>query len=229
MTGELSQVAMLLGAGFTLGMKHALDADHVAVVSTMVSQTKNLRRSSLLGAWWGVGHTTTLLIAGLVVLLFRISIPARIALGLEFIVGLVVILFGLDLLRKIVRGTIHTHQHRHDGVAHTHLHSHKAQAAHQHRALAIGALHGLAGSAALTLLVLTTVHSTLQGIAFILIFGLGSIVSMFIISSAIGLPLLLTARSGTTKVVIQSLAATSSVVIGLKIVYDLLPVNHSLV
>ena len=213
----------LLSAGFVLGLKHALDADHVAVVTTMVSQSKSLKKSSLLGAMWGLGHTTTLLIAGLAVLLLKITIPARLALGLEFVVGLVVIGFGLDLLRKIRRGTIHSHQHLHDGSTHAHLHSHADLPTHRHhhRALAVGALHGLAGSAALTLLVLTTATSTLQGIIYILIFSLGSIISMLIISSFIGLPFLLTKQFARVNTAIQTTAGVLSIAIGLMMVYTI--------
>lgn len=222
MNGAVLTSLTLLGTGFILGLKHALDADHVAVVSTLASQTKSLKKTSLIGAAWGLGHTTTLLLVGIVVLLFKIAIPARAALTLEFIVGLVVIGFGLDLLRKLARGTVHAHRHEHDGVVHTHLHSHAAQPAHRHshRAFAVGALHGLAGSAALTLLVLTTVTSTLQGVAFILIFGLGSILSMLIISSIIGLPFLLTTRFTRLHTGIQALAGAASIAIGLLIVIE---------
>lgn len=213
----------LLGTGFLLGLRHALDADHVAVVSTMVSQTKSMKKTSLLGVLWGLGHTTTLLLVGLVALLLNITIPPRAALLAEFVVGLVVVLFGVELLRKIVRGTLRAHRHAHDGITHTHLHSHDVEASHQHhhRAFAVGTLHGLAGSAALTLLVLTTVQSTLQGIAFILIFGLGSIISMLLASTAIGLPFLLTKRFDRLKTAIQALAGTMSIVIGLMILIQI--------
>lgn len=210
----------ILSAGFVLGLKHAFDADHVAVVTAMVSQSKNLRRSSLLGAMWGIGHTTTLLLVGVVVLVLKITIPARLALEIEFIVGLVVIGFGLDLLRKVRRGTIHAHLHVHDGTTHSHAHSHAHQPAHhhRHRALAVGMLHGLAGSAALTLLVLASVGSVMQGVAFILIFGLGSIVSMVLISAAIGLPFLLTQRFARMDVALQTTAGVISVAVGLSII-----------
>lgn len=233
MNSALVTSATLLGTGFILGLKHALDADHVAVVTTMVSQSKSLKKSSLLGAMWGLGHTATLLIVGVEILVLKITIPARLALGLELVVGLVVIGFGIDLLRKISKNRIHVHQHEHGGSAHSHLHAHlnepfvptygasKPTHSHNHRALAVGALHGLAGSAALTLLVLTTVQSTLQGIIFILIFGLGSIISMLLISSAIGLPFLLTKRFTKVNTAIQATAGVMSIAIGLMIVYTI--------
>lgn len=223
MTQPLVTSVTLLSTGFVLGLKHAFDADHVAVVTTMVSQSKSLKKSSLLGAWWGLGHTATLLLAGLIVLMFKIVIPARLALGLEFIVGAVVILFGLDLLWKIRRGRIHAHAHTHGGSMHTHLHSHLDQPSHRHghRALAVGALHGLAGSAALTLLVLSSVQSIPQGILFILIFGFGSIVSMILISSVIGLPFLLTKGFTRATAIIQAVTGTMSVAVGVLILVTL--------
>lgn len=233
MNGEIVTSATLLGAGFILGLKHALDADHVAVVTTMVSQSKSLKKSSLLGAMWGLGHTATLLLVGVAILLFKLTIPSRLAFGLEFVVGLVVIGFGVDLLRKISKNQIHVHQHEHGGSVHSHLHAHlnvpfvstysagKPTHNHNHRALAVGALHGLAGSAALTLLVLTTAQSTLQGIIFILIFGLGSIISMLLISSAIGLPFLLTKRFTKVNAAIQAAAGAMSIAIGLMMVYTI--------
>lgn len=223
MMPAVATTVTLLSTGFILGLKHAFDADHVAVVSTMVSQSKNLKKSSLLGVMWGVGHTVTLLVVGLAVLLLKITIPVRAALAMEFIVGLVVVYFGFDLLQKIKRGSVHIHRHEHGGTAHTHFHGHELQPSHQHnhRALGVGALHGLAGSAALTILVLTTVQSTWQGLAFILIFGLGSIISMLIISSAIGLPFLMTKKFTRVNTAVQGLAGAISVLVGLLIVYNI--------
>jgi high-affinity nickel permease len=220
MTSFVAASVALVGAGFLLGLKHALDADHVAVVTTMVSQSKNLKKASLLGVFWGLGHTAALFMVGLIVLLVKVQIPERVALAFEFTVGLVVVGFGVDLLRKIARGQIHAHRHSHDGSVHTHIHSHALQSTHQHnhRALAVGALHGLAGSAALALLVLSTVQSTLQGIVFILIFGVGSILGMVIISSVIGLPFLLTSRFTKINAIIQALAGTASVAVGIFII-----------
>lgn len=196
-----------LGLGFVLGLKHALDPDHVVAVSTMVSEHRTLTRSSLLGAVWGVGHTISLLVVGLLVIGLRLTIPDRVAMSLEFAVAVMLIILGANLLRKSLRFDIHTHAHAHasDGAhqPHAHLHVH-APGGHHHdgehllkqaqRPLLVGLVHGLAGSAALMLLVLTTIPSPLLGLAYIGVFGIGSIIGMLIMSSMIGLPFVWTAR-----------------------------------
>lgn len=182
----------LLGLGLLLGLEHALDADHVVAVSTLVSQTKSVKRSSIFGIFWGMGHTTTLFLVGLVILIFKLTIPPRVALSFEFIVGIMLVLLGIDVLRKWMRGDVHSHPHEHeDGVTHTHLHAHThadATGHHHHRSFLVGLVHGLAGSSALMLLVLSTVDNLWAGIFFILVFGLGTILGMLITSTLIALP-----------------------------------------
>jgi ABC-type nickel/cobalt efflux system permease component RcnA len=196
-----------LGLGFVLGLKHALDPDHVVAVSTIVSEHRSLTRSSLMGAVWGVGHTISLLVVGLLVIGLRLTIPDRVAMSLEFAVAMMLIILGANLLHKSFRLEIHTHAHAHasDSVhqPHAHLHVH-APGGHHHegdhllkqakRPLLVGLVHGLAGSAALMLLVLTTIPSPLLGLAYIGVFGIGSIIGMLIMSSMIGLPFVWTAR-----------------------------------
>lgn len=220
---EPVQLTTLLGLGFILGMKHALDADHVVAVSTIVSSTKSLKKSSLFGAIWGVGHTTTLFLVGLVILVFKLAIPARLALSFEFLVGIVLVILGLDVLRKVVRDEVHLHKHDHGGTVHMHSHSHKGSSSHSHvhRPFIVGVVHGLAGSAALMLLVLTTVNSMFQGLAYLLIFGIGSIVGMLIVSGIIGLPFLLTTRFDRINSSVKILSGTISIVMGFIIMYEI--------
>jgi sulfite exporter TauE/SafE len=190
-TLSLASILSLLGLGLLLGLEHALDADHVVAVSTLVSQTKSIKRSSLFGVFWGLGHTTTLFVVGLLILVFKLAIPPRLALSFEFLVGVMLVALGLDVLRKVWREDPHIHTHQHeDGVTHTHLHSHADDGGHhhQHRSFLVGLVHGLAGSSALMLLVLTTVDSVWLGVIFILVFGAGTIVGMLITSTLIALP-----------------------------------------
>jgi ABC-type nickel/cobalt efflux system permease component RcnA len=196
-----------LGLGFVLGLKHALDADHIVAVSTIVSEHRSLARSSLIGTFWGIGHTASLLMVGLLVIGLRLTIPDRVALSLEFCVAVMLIILGANLLRKSIHFKLHAHAHAHpsDDLAeqHAHLHVH-APGVHHHEAhrllagakrpLLVGMMHGLAGSAALMLLVLTSIPSPLLGLAYIGVFGVGSIVGMLIMSSVIGLPFVWTAR-----------------------------------
>src|SRR5574341_363003 len=114
-----------LGLGLLLGLRHALDADHVAAVSTLVSQHRSLARSCLLGAFWGAGHTMALLAAGVGVIAFRLTISPAMEKGLETVVALVLILLGGHvLLRSLGTWTLHGHEHSHDGYSHRHLHVH---------------------------------------------------------------------------------------------------------
>ena len=204
-----------LGLGFILGLKHATEADHLVAVTTIVSEQRSIRRSAWVGALWGIGHTASLLIAGIIVILLQVAIPERLAALLEFAVSLMIILLGTRILYLVLRGQheIHVHAHTHDGHTHTHLHFHDRQEAHavtqshahrgaHHRGLwgwrpiIVGMVHGLAGSATLTLLILTEVvrgGSRALGLAYLLIFGVGSIGGMLLMSVLIGLPFVFTA------------------------------------
>lgn len=219
-----------LGLGLVLGLKHALDADHLVAVATIVGRHRSLWRSSLVGAWWGLGHTASLLVASVAVVLLRKTIPERAALALEAGVGLMLVVLGGDLLRKILRGDLrlHAHAHAHDGSPHTHLHAHEAAAAaktaeaESHAAhhvgrkpFLVGLVHGLAGSAALTLVVLSTISSPWAGLLYVLVFGAGTIVGMLVMSALVGLPFALAARTATgLSVRIQALAAVGSIGFG---------------
>jgi high-affinity nickel-transport protein len=204
-----------LGLGFLLGLKHATEADHLVAVTTIVSEHRSVSRSALVGALWGIGHTAALFAAGVVVILLEITIPARVAAALEFAVALMIIFLGSRVLFLALRQRrrVHVHAHTHGGHTHTHLHFHQDADAHaatashapsheRHKGLggwrpvAVGVVHGLAGSAALTLLVLTEVlknGSRALGLAYLLIFGVGSIGGMMLMSALISLPFVFTA------------------------------------
>jgi sulfite exporter TauE/SafE len=194
----------VLALGFVLGLKHALDPDHMAAVSTIVSESKSVKRSSLVGTFWGLGHTMSLLLAGVVVIAFRIQISERVALWMEFAVALMLVLLGLKALLKPLRSwKVHIHRHTHDGSSHVHMHVHRpGEDLHHHRHLIgfgarpffVGMVHGMAGSAALMMLVLATIPSTMAGLLYIAVFGLGSVGGMLIMSSLISLPFVLTRK-----------------------------------
>ncbi len=218
--------AAILGLGLLLGMKHALDADHVVAVSTIVTENRELWRSSLIGAFWGLGHTLTLLLVGIAILFFKLAIPEELALGFEFAVGAMLVLLGLLVARRIVRERWHLHSHEHKGQTHWHWHSHKDTTDHSHahlkKSLLVGMVHGLAGSAALMLLVLATIQSAWQGILYILVFGAGSIGGMIFITTAISLPLLWAARLEGVRRAITALAGLTSIALGFTIMYETL-------
>lgn len=202
----------LLSLGFVIGLTHALEADHLAAISALVSG--KTKRGSILrhGAIWGVGHTLTLLLIGGAVLITGASISEQFSTGLELMVGLMLFGLGAHVLYRLRRDRVHFHRHHHvDGETHFHLHSHENEAAahdpsrHRHRhpdpaaarTLAVGVMHGAAGSAALVLAAAATMSSPITGMTYILLFGLGSILGMAAMSVLIALPLAWSARAMT--------------------------------
>lgn len=217
--------------GLVLGLRHALDTDHIAAVATIVSERKNWFSSLLIGGLWGVGHTASLLFAGAAVILMRFDI-GRYEKPLEFCVALMLIGLGVNALYKLARGgRIHVHEHSHAGHthAHPHLHDDKQEPAHSHhglklglRPLIIGMIHGLAGSAALMLAVLATIKSTALAFGYIIIFGAGSIGGMMVMSLILSLPIHLTAgHFAKTNLAVRALAGCFSLGFGLFMVYEI--------
>ena len=188
-----------------------------------------------MGAVWGMGHTLTLLLFGGAVLLLDTLVPERYALLLETLVGVMLILLGADLLRRLFHHRIHVHLHRHGGITHIHAHSHRdavrphARDPHHHphpdrfplRALLVGMTHGLAGSAALVVLALGSVHSLGQGLLYILVFGAGSIVGMGLLAATIAVPFRYLSERGMNRGyrALQSLVAVVTVGMGGSLLY----------
>lgn len=197
--------ALLLG--FALGLKHSTEADHLAAVSALVSDTHGVRRGAIVGAFWGLGHLLTLFALGAILVMFRLPMTPRISWTLEFIVALVLIGLGVRTLILALRGRYHFHVHDHAGHPHAHVHLHALkQTAHEHsadahnhlpqpvpmsgiRPLLVGMAHGLAGTASLTLLILTTISSRTLGIAYLGIFGAGALLGMAGFGAVLGAPL----------------------------------------
>ncbi len=190
----------LLALGFFIGMRHALEADHIAAVSSLATRSRSPADCVRQGVFWGVGHTLTLFLFGSLVLVLDGVVPEGLVSGLELAVGLMLVALGADVLRRLVRERVHFHVHDHEGgVRHFHGHSHHGEpvhAEHRHphirdlpwRALAVGLMHGMAGSAALIVLTLSTAPSPSAGLLYILFFGMGSIAGMAFLSLAIALP-----------------------------------------
>jgi len=223
----------ILGVGLVLGLKHALDADHVAAVCTMVSERRGLWSGPLIGALWGVGHSLALLGAGVAVIVLQLHIGARLAATLELGVALMLIGLGANALWKVARGArVHVHVHEHGRRAHVHLHVHGRSLEHDPlshhalrlgvRPLLVGMMHGLAGSAALMLVVLSTITSTPLALAYLAVFGIGSIGGMVAMSALIGLPLQLTAgRFARAHVTARMLAGALSLGLGILMAYEI--------
>ena len=231
-------VFALLGLGLVFGLKHATEVDHVVAVSTIVSEHRSVLRSALVGGLWGVGHTAALVVVGLVVLVFQAAIPAPVSNWLEFGVALMIIGLGSLAMTRALRrrSDVHLHKHSHDGQSHVHVHFHEAKTRHSRgespththavaaigiKPLLVGTMHGLAGSGALTLVVLTQIKSAWLGLLYLGIFGVGSIVGMLLMSGLIGLPFALTSRnlSGLHHR-LQTAAAGLSIAFGLWYAYE---------
>lgn len=209
----------LLALGFFLGMRHATDADHVIAISTIVSRQRSMRSAALIGAVWGLGHTLTVMLVGGAIILFTITIPARMGLAMEFAVGIMLVLLGFLNLTGLTRrigdnatpdASLHGHAHAHGDYAHSHVHGH-GQAGHGHaddqtpqawldrklgglgiyqmaRPLIVGIVHGLAGSAAVALLVLTAIQNPWWGLLYLFLFGVGTVAGMMLITLIIAAP-----------------------------------------
>jgi hypothetical protein len=200
----------ILGLGFLLGMQHALEADHIAAVSSIAARRSHVADIVKHGLTWGLGHTLTLFaFAGAAILLGQ-AIPESVARPLETAVGVMLIGLGAHVLWRLWRDRVHFHRHGHaDGTVHFHAHSHAgetvphASASHAHahgfrwRTLLIGLMHGMAGSAALLVLTVTQAPSPAIGLGYIVLFGIGSMIGMGALSTVIALPIAVSARSLT--------------------------------
>lgn len=167
----LSSISILL-LGFLLGMRHATDADHVVAVTTIVSEEGSVRRASGIGALWGIGHSITVLLVGGAIIAFRLAIPPRLGLALEFSVALMLIALGLITLAGRRVGSVQS----------------------MARPVAVGVVHGLAGSAFVALVVLAAVPETWVALIYLALFAAGTIAGMAAITAAIAVPSALSAR-----------------------------------
>lgn len=202
-------MASVLLLGLLIGMQHALEADHVAAVSSIAARQTTMRRIVAHGAVWGVGHTFTLMGFAGAAIVFGLAIGETLAGWLEFAVGGMLVGLGGHLMWRLWRDRVHFHGHRHgDGTWHVHAHAHRgergrhAELPHEHahpkglpwRTLAVGMMHGMAGSAALLILTASTVKEPLLGLGYVSLFGLGSVVGMALLSAVIAVPLSWSAR-----------------------------------
>lgn len=207
-----------LGLGFILGLKHATEADHVIAVTTIVSEQRSVLRSSYVGAIWGVGHTLSLLLAGLLVIALRVAIPEQLATWVGLAVAVMIVVLGARVLYSAWRAQPDCHCHT--------LTAPPPQFRTGWKPLLIGMMHGLAGSAGLTLLILTDVMrggSAARGVAYLLVFGLGSIGGMMMMSAVVSLPFVFTTgRFERFAQPIKLVAGACSVLFGLYYAWQVL-------
>ncbi len=220
-------------------MRHTLEADHLAAVASLTSNTHSKKQALKQGAVWGIGHTVTLFVFGSAALLLDRVISTQLATTLEFFVGVMLCGLGADVIYRLHKGRVHFHHHRHaNEESHFHAHSHSNDGkhdddAHEHthvrgfpkRALFVGAIHGLAGSAALIVLTLQSVESVATGLWYITLFGVGSIIGMASLSFVVAIPLRQSAK-GLTRLhsALQLVIGTVTVFIGISLAVENLPV-----
>ena len=187
-----------LAFGFVLGMRHATDADHIAAMSTLAAGGPSARRAALVGAWWGVGHSASVLLVGGALVVFRAPMPVRLALALEFLVALMLIGLGIRSMRtRRTRALVPSS-----------------------RPFAIGVMHGLAGSAVLALLVLGTTTSALDAAIYLVCFCAGTVGGMAAITSLFAVPAVVSPmRALRFERAARVLAGITSVAIGLALAH----------
>jgi ABC-type nickel/cobalt efflux system permease component RcnA len=216
--------AAILALGFLLGMRHATDPDHVVAITTIVTKQQGIAKAGVIGALWGLGHTFTIFVVGTIIILFQVTIPPRIGLSMELAVAAMLILLGVLNLTGTLRWLQERFTPRpqlpnaannaNDRSAptpfrdssvptkprsvETKLQPHRLLRAvglyNILRPLAIGIVHGLAGSAAVALLVMTTIRDPWWAITYLLLFGIGTIAGMMIITAAIAMPFVFTGK-----------------------------------
>lgn len=223
-----STIIAVLAIGFVIGLYHAVEADHLAAVSAIVSEKKSAFSSSLVGGLWGLGHTISLFAVGGLVIFLKLQISEGIEVKLEAAVGVMLVLLGLNAIRKLFTAeTVHVHEHSHDGSTHIHLHVHDsaAQEVSHHRlsprSVLVGMVHGLAGSTGLMLMVVPSISSPWLALAYILVFGIGSIAGMMAMSFLMSLPIVFTAnRFSVANQAIRVSAGLFSVVWGVLLINE---------
>jgi hypothetical protein len=224
----------ILALGFLLGMQHALEADHIAAVSSIAARRTQIGDIVRHGLTWGLGHTLTLFVFAGAALLLGHAIPEQVARPIESAVGIMLVGLGAHVLWRLWRDRVHFHKHGHgDGTVHIHAHSHAgetvahARAAHAHahgfrwRTLLVGLMHGMAGSAALLVLTVSQASSPVVGLGYVALFGIGSMVGMGALSTVIAVPLAVSARWLTwANRGLQGTVGIVTIAIGLTTIYE---------
>lgn len=219
----MDAILWVIGLGLLLGIQHATDPDHVVAVATIVSREPRFRAGALIGVLWGLGHTFTLSVVGGAIILLNLTVPTTVALSLELAVAVMLVGLGALRLSWTFRGvghvhpehlkarhehghgeTFHSHVHTHDGVPHQHPHLHPSRrllialravgVVQALRSAAVGVVHGLAGSATVALLILSTIQNPWWAFAYLGVFGTGTILGMMAITAALSIPFAVSAR-----------------------------------
>lgn len=216
----------VLALGFVLGLRHATDADHVVAITALVTRERSPRSALVLGAFWGLGHTVTILCVGGAIVAFGLVVPPALGLSLEMSVAVMLILLGaLNLTGAAERFGARSSRGRaatqSDGVRERSLRTLFAALVRRGaRSLMVGVVHGLAGSAAVALLVLTTLHDAPSALAYLAVFGAGTIAGMMLVTATLAVPIQIAAeRFASAERLLARTAGALSLAFGLFLAY----------
>lgn len=204
----------VLGFGFLLGLRHATDADHVVAITTLLGKHGKIRHSAVIGVLWGIGHSITVTLIGIPIIFFSLVVPESLGLVLEFFVGIMLVVLGILTLsgitekisKRFTAPTVHKHAHESkEGKPHSHLHLHIKDRLNKNlhhigiyqilRPVIVGLVHGLAGSAAIAILILSTIKNPYLSAFYLFIFHFGVIIGMMILTTFLGASIVLVKRN----------------------------------
>ncbi len=224
---------LIIIAGLMIGLLHAFEPDHLSAVSTQLLRNNNNSKSSkkrdlqnltiissLRGALWGMGHTSSIILIGLLIAGLSLNIPDDFFISAEVLVGLMLITLAIfTFTNKSIFKQKHIHPHKHsDGIAHTHSHDHNENHKHGHKAYLIGCVHGIAGSGSLVALFASTMNGFDMMIYFLILFGIGSIIGMTVASGVMGLPFILLSKVNSITKYLRYTIASITFIIGINII-----------
>ena len=227
---------LIIMAGLMIGLVHAFEPDHLSAVSTQLLQNKNTTSgskkigvlsltisSSLRGAFWGMGHTSSIILIGLLIAGLSLNIPDNFFISAEVVVGFMLIILAIfTFANKSIFKQKHIHPHEHsNGISHTHFHTHNENHKHGHKAYLIGCVHGIAGSGGLVALIASTMNGFDMMIYFLILFGIGSIIGMTVASGILGLPFILLSKMSSATKYLRYAIAGITFIIGINIVFTI--------
>jgi ABC-type nickel/cobalt efflux system permease component RcnA len=227
---------LIIMAGLMIGLIHAFEPDHLSAVSTQLLQNKNTTSgskkigvlsltisSSLRGAFWGMGHTSSIMLIGILIAGLSLNIPDNFFVSAEVVVGFMLILLAIfTFANKSIFKQKHIHPHEHsNGISHTHFHTHNENHKHGHKAYLIGCVHGIAGSGGLVALIASTMNGFDMMIYFLILFGIGSIIGMTVASGILGLPFILLSKMSSATKYLRYAIAGITFIIGINIVFTI--------
>jgi len=228
---------LIIIAGLMIGLVHAFEPDHLSAVSTQILKNNNnssnskkleLRSlsisSSLRGIFWGMGHTSSIMLIGLLIAGLSLNIPDNFFISAEVIVGFMLIVLGiLTFTNKSIFKQKHIHPHKHsNGIAHTHSHNHDVNHKHGHKAYLIGCIQGVAGTGSIVALIASTMNGFDMMVYFLILFGIGSIIGMTVASGVIGLPFIFLSKISSVTKYLRYAIASITFIIGINIVFSIM-------